>query len=147
MLDITSSDKGLLIPRVNILDINTIAPITGGTTESLLVYNTNISTGKGFYFWNGSIWVNLNSDDWKVSGNTGTSPGTGVGQNYIGTTDFQSLVLATNATLIDDSYEALYIWDEQTGYDRSQADYKVISNGAIVNYTKLSNNYIQPSNS
>jgi len=41
MLDITSSDKGLLIPRVIVLDINTIGPITEGITESLLVYNTS----------------------------------------------------------------------------------------------------------
>ena len=48
-----------------------------------------------------------------------------------------------NTSLLDDSYEALYIWDEQTGYSDNRNDYKVISNGAIGSYTKLSNNYIQ----
>ncbi len=98
LLDVSSTDKGMLVPRVDIADLNTIAPITGGSTESLLVYNTNTTTGKGFYYWNGSIWINLNSDDWKLAGNLGTSPGTGAGQNYVGTADSQVLVLATNAT-------------------------------------------------
>ena len=52
--------------------------------------------------------------------------------------------IAENTALLDDSYEALYIWDEQTGYTENRNDYKVISNGAIGSYAKLSNNYIQP---
>jgi hypothetical protein len=46
MLDITRSDKGMLIPRIDIANLSTIDPITGGSTESLLVYNTNTTTGK-----------------------------------------------------------------------------------------------------
>lgn len=57
ILDISGANKGLLIPRVNIANKNTIAPITDGETESLLVYNTNAFTGKGFYFWDGDSWV------------------------------------------------------------------------------------------
>ena len=41
ILDIDSSEKGLLIPRVNISDLNTIAPVIGGATTGLLVYNNN----------------------------------------------------------------------------------------------------------
>ena len=52
--------------------------------------------------------------------------------------------IAENTALLDDSYEALYIWDEQTGYTDNRNDYKVISNGAIGSYAKLPNNYIQP---
>jgi len=57
MLDIASTNKALLIPRVSIANLATIAPITGGSTESLLVYNTNVGTGKGFYYWDGLVWV------------------------------------------------------------------------------------------
>ncbi|MBX2829325.1 MAG: hypothetical protein KTR22_14255 [Flavobacteriaceae bacterium] len=99
MLDVTSTEKGMLVPRVDIADLSTIAPITGGSTESLLVYNTNTTTGRGFYFWNGSIWVGIDGDgDWKLDGNTGTTPGTGANENFIGTTDSQDVVLASNAT-------------------------------------------------
>ncbi len=57
ILDITSADKGLLIPRVNILNLSTITPITGGSTTSLLVYNTNATTGLGYYYWDGNSWI------------------------------------------------------------------------------------------
>ncbi len=97
LLDVSSTDKGILLPRVDISDLNTIAPIAGGSTESLFVYNTNTTTGKGFYYWNGSIWIGVDGEnDWKLKGNKGTTPGIGVGQNFIGTSDNQGLILATN---------------------------------------------------
>jgi hypothetical protein len=55
-------------------------------------------------------------------------------QNFIG----------TNTALLDDNYEAVFVWDEQAGYDGSQNDYKVISNAAIGGYTQISQDYIQP---
>lgn len=57
MLDIASTNKGLLIPRVNIANLNTIAPVTGSATTSMLVYNTNAGTGLGYHFWDGAAWV------------------------------------------------------------------------------------------
>ena len=59
VLDISSINKGLLIPRVDIIDLSTIAPVTGGSPAGLLVYNTNTTTQEGFYFWNGSEWTSL----------------------------------------------------------------------------------------
>ena len=94
ILDVDSNDKGLLVPRVNIVNLSTIAPITGGATESLLVYNTNVATGKGFHYWTGSIWFPILSDDWKSSGNIGTSPAT----NFIGTVDNVDMSFRTNNT-------------------------------------------------
>tara|TARA_B100000809_G_scaffold71156_2_gene68759 strand:+ start:14993 stop:16681 length:1689 start_codon:yes stop_codon:yes gene_type:complete len=57
ILDINSANKGLLIPRVNIANLATIAPVTGGATTSLLVYNTNAATGLGYYYWDGNDWI------------------------------------------------------------------------------------------
>lgn len=48
MLDITATDKGLLIPRIAIPNLNAAAPVTTPAT-SLVVYNTNAATGIGFY--------------------------------------------------------------------------------------------------
>lgn len=62
LLDVNDSNnnKGILIPRVDIANLDTQEPITTATiTESLLVYNTNITTGKGFYYWGGSKWMRL----------------------------------------------------------------------------------------
>lgn len=56
MLDINATDKGLLIPRVSIPNLNAAAPVTAPAT-SLLVYNTNVTTGTGFYYWDGTKWT------------------------------------------------------------------------------------------
>ena len=61
ILDINSANKGLLIPRVNIANLATIAPVTGGATTSLLVYNTNAATGLGYYYWDGNDWNTIGS--------------------------------------------------------------------------------------
>ncbi len=73
MLDITSADKGVLLPRVDIVDLATVAPIIGGATVGLLVYNTNTTTGVGYYYWDGSSWTALSdaavNEDWELIGN------------------------------------------------------------------------------
>ncbi|WP_191860818.1 beta strand repeat-containing protein [Hanstruepera ponticola] len=61
ILDITASDKGVLVPRVNLTDVtNTTAPVASPAT-GLLVWNTNAGTtggnGVGFYFFNGTQWT------------------------------------------------------------------------------------------
>lgn len=52
--------------------------------------------------------------------------------------------IAQNTALLDNSHEALYIWDEASGYNGSDQDYKVISNGAIGTHTRILQDYIQP---
>lgn len=99
VLDVTSSTKGVLVPRMSIANLGTIAPVTGGSTTSLLVYNTNTGTGPGFFYWNGSRWTPIDGgNDWKTSGNANTTPGTGANQNYLGTTDNKNLIVATDGT-------------------------------------------------
>ncbi|OAD91225.1 hypothetical protein A7A78_13080 [Aequorivita soesokkakensis] len=99
VLDVTSSTKGVLVPRMSISNLATIAPVTGGSTTSLLVYNTNTTTGPGFFFWNGSRWTPIDGgNDWQTSGNANTNPGTGVGENYLGTSDNTNLIVATDGT-------------------------------------------------
>lgn len=97
MLDITASDKGVLIPRVSISNLSSIAPLSGSTTTSLLVYNTNATTGTGFYYWDNALprWVKIDGGkDWSITGNAGTVPGT----NFIGTTDNVEFRIRTNNT-------------------------------------------------
>lgn len=100
LLDIrdAANDAGILIPRVDITNLNTAAPVTSPAT-SLLVYNTNTTTGPGFFFWNGTVWTSIDGNkDWKLKGNTGTTPGTASGENFIGTTDAKNLIFATNGS-------------------------------------------------
>ncbi len=56
MLDVSSADKGILVPRMNLVD--TAHPISGEKPVGLLVWNDNsgFDKGKGFYFWTGTQW-------------------------------------------------------------------------------------------
>ena len=57
LLDLTATDKGLLIPRMTTALRDGIVSATGPTPESLLVYDTDL---KGFYFFNAGTWYSLN---------------------------------------------------------------------------------------
>lgn len=74
ILDVSATGKGILIPRINIVSLAASGPVTSPET-SLLVYNTNVGIGVGYYFWDGSKWTKLLDDksitdhDWyKVGG-------------------------------------------------------------------------------
>jgi hypothetical protein len=62
ILDVSSSNRGILIPRISIADANDAAPVSAPAI-SLLVYNTNVSIangkGTGYYYWEGSKWTPL----------------------------------------------------------------------------------------
>lgn len=60
-LDITASDKGILIPRVSLTSITDATTISKGNVESLLVYNkTNNDVLKaGYYYWYDGEWRKL----------------------------------------------------------------------------------------
>jgi 3-methyladenine DNA glycosylase Mpg len=101
-LDISYSNKGLLIPRVALTATNAAGPITAPAT-SLLVYNTATAGTApnnvipGYYYWNGVAWAALSTGTqantaWLLSGNAGINPAT----NFLGTTDNSSLRFRTN---------------------------------------------------
>ena len=66
-LDVNSSDKGFLPPRVALTAANVFTPITGTSSSAagLLVYNTATAgtipnnVVPGYYYWNGSAWVQI----------------------------------------------------------------------------------------
>jgi hypothetical protein len=134
MLDVTSTISGFLVPRMSSAQRLAIpAPATG-----LLVFDTDLDQ---FWYFDGTIWVSLQSgaqgptgptglagvtgvtgpsgdngipgptgpqgvtgptgtvlDAWQLPGNAGTVPGTAPGENFLGTTDAQDMVIATNTT-------------------------------------------------
>ncbi|HEX5654804.1 MAG TPA: tail fiber domain-containing protein [Chitinophagaceae bacterium] len=93
MLDISSTSKGLLIPRMNSAQRAAIAnPATG-----LLVWQTDSSPG--FYYFNGSSWVSLSGgaspgplNGWTTTGNAGTDSTA----NFVGTLDSKPLIGKVN---------------------------------------------------
>jgi hypothetical protein len=62
LMELSATNKGILIPRINIPDANAAAPVVSPAI-GLLVYNTNAATangnGIGFYYWNNTNWVKL----------------------------------------------------------------------------------------
>ncbi len=60
-LDIDGTDKGLLIPRVQLTSTTDATTITNGNVNSLLVYNvaTISDVVPGYYYWDGAIWETL----------------------------------------------------------------------------------------
>jgi hypothetical protein len=103
ILDVESTNKGLLIPRVALTATNAAAPITL-PQHSLMVYNT-ATAGTGLtavvpgYYYNAGTgaapnWVrfNVGNENWKILGNLGTNPT----DNFLGTIDAQHLQFRTN---------------------------------------------------
>ncbi|HNQ68033.1 MAG TPA: hypothetical protein PKN32_06635 [Bacteroidales bacterium] len=104
MLDVKSTNSGLLIPRINIPNLAAAAPVTSPVV-SLLVYNTNAGTGLGYHYWNGSAWVKLftaadvHAPKW--SGNNNTTDAIGrTGNVGIGTASPSNRLHVAGATRI-----------------------------------------------
>jgi hypothetical protein len=87
MLDVTSTTKGMLVPRMTTAERTAIAsPATG-----LLVYDNTLAL---FYYYNGSTWISIATPNsgWSTAGNSGTVSGV----QFIGTTNNQHLDFRTN---------------------------------------------------
>ncbi|HNP24978.1 MAG TPA: tail fiber domain-containing protein [Panacibacter sp.] len=84
LLDITSTSKGMLIPRMTITQRNAIlSPATG-----LLIYQTNNTPG--FYYYSGTAWTAISTK----GANTSLS-------NLLGTTAINSSLLAGADSVLD----------------------------------------------
>jgi hypothetical protein len=91
MLDVSSSNKGLLIPRMSSAQrTGILAP-----TTSLMVFDTDV---KSYWYFDGTIWKELgagtmtSTNSWNLLGNTGTNPLI----NFIGNADPVLLNFNTN---------------------------------------------------
>jgi hypothetical protein len=102
MLDIASTDKGLLAPRVSLTSTSSTSPISTTPADGLLVYNlaTTGDVTPGFYYYSTATtsWIRLGTGSsgsgWNLTGNGSTTAGT----NFLGTTDAIDLVFKTNGT-------------------------------------------------
>lgn len=98
MLDVESTNSGVLVPRLALTATNVAAPVAA-PAASLLVFNTATAgvapnnVTPGYYYWNGVQWVRMagSNDAWLLTGNAGTNPAT----NFIGTTDAQPWLIKT----------------------------------------------------
>ncbi|MBK8845007.1 MAG: tail fiber domain-containing protein [Bacteroidetes bacterium] len=88
-LDITSANKGILIPRMTKAQRDLIL----SPAEGLLIFQTN--NLKGFYYFTNGGWSSLTTRSWNLTGNTGTNGNI----DFIGTTDLKPLVFKVNNKL------------------------------------------------
>ncbi len=94
-LDISSTNNGLLIPRVGLTNTTSAAPLTETPTVSEMIYNTATiaDVSPGYYYWDGTKWVKLTvGQNWSIKGNADTTAGT----DFLGTTDAQDFRIKTN---------------------------------------------------
>lgn len=109
MLDISATNKGLLIPRISIPNLNAASPVATPAT-SLIVYNTNSTTGIGFYYWDGIKWVPFSgsTNHWTKVGNdiyNNNSGNVGVGTTTP-TNKFHIENIGTPTNLLDQTFES-----------------------------------------
>lgn len=113
-LEISSTNSGVMIPRIALTNTTTASPVSS-PTASTLIYNTATAgtyptdVTPGYYYWSGNAWVKLddnNTKDWGLLGNAGinvpAAPATygsstlGSTENFLGNTDAKALVLGTS---------------------------------------------------
>ena len=98
ILELQASDKGLLLPRVDLTDVTSAAPLAAHV-QGMVVYNTAKTitgyTGNAEGVWrnDGTEWIKVEGSatggaGWSLTGNAGTTAGT----NFMGTLDDQDIV-------------------------------------------------------
>jgi hypothetical protein len=96
VLDISSNDKGVLFPRMDLGDLTVADPVVN-PVESLLVWNTDAANGgsaKGFYYWDG---------EWKAFGTSSSDQLSGVFGELTLDSDLNTSLRRYNNTFITSS--------------------------------------------
>ncbi|MBL7741655.1 MAG: hypothetical protein JNK14_20720 [Chitinophagaceae bacterium] len=63
LLELESTNKGFLPPRVTLNSISSVAPLTGTVPAGMLVFSSGGSLTDGYYYWNGTEWVRLGNGE------------------------------------------------------------------------------------
>ena len=103
-VDISSNNKGILIPRLTTAQRTGIGGLGAGD-EGLTVYDT---TTDSYWLWDGTQWVQfaMSGTSWEITGNAGLTAGT----NFMGTTD------ATDVSFKRNSVEKMRIGNAVTTF-------------------------------
>ena len=55
ILELESTNRGFLLPRISLTSLSTWG-LNGEGTDGMMVFNTNATTGAGYYVWSGGAW-------------------------------------------------------------------------------------------
>ncbi len=61
ILEIESTNKGFLPPRIALNSLSAVAPLSGTVPAGMLVYSSGGTLTDGYYFWNGTEWKKLDN--------------------------------------------------------------------------------------
>lgn len=96
ILELESTNKGVLMPRVQLDSTHSPAPLSA-FVKGMVVYNTRTvnDVSEGIYYCDSLKWVkiaNAGPEGWSVNGNSGINSAT----NFLGTKDSVDLVIKAN---------------------------------------------------
>ena len=102
LLELESTSRGLLIPRMAINNLSLPAPLTAPVPTGMLVYSTGGTVTNGFYYWTGTAWRRFVQATVQVNeGGTGLTSGTSGGiPAFTGATTISSSGLLTQNSLV-----------------------------------------------
>ncbi|MDR2221934.1 MAG: hypothetical protein LBE34_04245 [Flavobacteriaceae bacterium] len=116
ILDVSSPDKGVLFPRVELIDLGNFAPMkdvngSQAKAKGLIVYNIKVDAAKelveGFYTWNGTAWNKLATlQDAKDGSKDNTAIVNEVVNNFFNTTVVDGNVKGGTSALLYDFEKA-----------------------------------------
>lgn len=141
ILDLSSTNKGLLMPRVSLQQRSSIQNPANG----LIVYQTDMISG--FYYFDGKDWKSVGGEtaqnsvadafNWGLTGNSGTNSST----NFIGTTDNAPLTFKVNNSVAGylNPAQGLTFFGPYAGGSLTSISNTAIGNAAMLNNTSSGN--------
>jgi len=97
LLELESTNKGLLIPRVTLISETNISPFSSTPTNSMLVYNDGNNMTKGFYYWLDGKWTIIAFKNSVTSGGSSSSGGGTSAFEYNNSNTSQGVILSNSS--------------------------------------------------
>ncbi len=90
LLEMESTNKGFLPPRVALNSISSVSPLSGTVPAGMLVFSTGGTLPDGYYYWDGAEWIHLATENLNVATKTANAT----------LTKTETYVLASNDIII-----------------------------------------------
>ncbi len=127
ILDLKSTNKGLLIPRVTLNDAATADPVAN-PAEGLIIFNIDGTEEKGIYYWTGNRWqLSVRTGSCDVLGNPSIVGQANSTSTTVSVCEGSSLSLSSNDNGFWNASSATYSWTGPNSYSSTLADPGVVT--------------------